>query len=198
MAIGVDDILRITARMLWAGNQIQNTYHYLVDVASGGDDLNWMQDIAGIFDDAYAELIGAFSDNLTFEDIIGQNLTKDEVLPAVSWPTLNAGTDAGGDLPPQISFLAYWPTITPRVVGRKFLGVFGEAQQLGGVISATPLANLLDYAFIIEESSFPVAQTRTATPGVWNVDLVRFTELGLSHVNEIVMTQRRRTKGRGS
>lgn len=198
MAIGVGDVLRITARMSFLAADVLNVYHYLVDVADAGDDDDWMGNIATILDDAYSLLIGAQTTDLLYEDIIGQNITKDEILPTVSWPTLNAGVEATEGVPPQCCGFVYWSTVTPRVLGRKFLGVFGEGEQIDGIWSAGIVASMLDFAGEIEDSDFATPGDRTATPGVYRVLPERFTALGLSHVVDTVYTQRRRTRGRGS
>lgn len=197
MAIQVDDILRITANMDFLGNAIKNIYHYKVEVAQNSSDQDWMDDIAVILDDAYTFVGGDLSINLDFVNISGQNLTQDEVLPTTAWPVLVSGTGASNGTPPQACALAFWNTITPRVVARKFVGVLSELQQDNGNLVAGTIAAMLNYALDIEASSFPLMLDRDAIPGVWNVPLLRFTQLGQSNVNGVMMTQRRRTLGRG-
>jgi hypothetical protein len=197
MAITVGDVLRITARMLFVGNQIQNIYHFLVETADAGDDDDWMADISEVLDTAHTNMLSRYSDSLTFEDISGINITQDEVLPIVAWDTLVVGVNVSDPLAPQVAALAFWGTITPEVVARKFLGVFGVDVQDGGIMDGSTVANVLSYADDIEASVFPNAIDRNAVPGVYRVEPARFTRLGLAQVNEVMMTQRRRTRGRG-
>ncbi len=197
MGVQVDDILRITANMTFLGNAIRNIYHYKVEVATGSIDQDWMDDIALILDDAYVFIGGDLAPNLFFDDISGQNLTQDEILPTTGWPTLVAGTGIPNATAPQNSALVFWNTITPRVVARKFIGVLAEGRQDNGTWVAGTVAALLNYALDIELSFFPLPLKRLASPGVFRVLPARFTVLGNSNVNATVMTQRRRTLGRG-
>lgn len=110
------------------------------------------------------------------------------------FPTINFA-NAGDTLPYTTSPLVSFPTVLPRVVGKKYLPPFGEDRQDATVINATDLVSMVSYGNAIRT---------VMTPGSASVSYVVLTKTGGSvgpnaTVAEALMsTQKRRKPGVGS
>ena len=111
------------------------------------------------------------------------------------YPTMTA-TNASQALPHATSALVQFPTTKPRVVGKKFLPVFGEDQQDASAIGGTALTNMLLYANDI--------RTTVLSPGSATAQYTVLLKDGTdrppySHVaSGTISSQKRRKPGVGS
>lgn len=198
MAISDNDVLRVTAKMSWSSGtrDVQNVYHLLYS-GTGDDDADVVDDIATLLDGAYAEVIGYIPDDFAFETIEVWNLTQDQPVDEVDWPTLVEGTALTTALPAQLAPLVLFSTNAPRSQGRKYLPFFTEAEATGwGQISAVALAAVADFAAdFLADVVFPNGDGKW---GNWNKLLSRFAPWLSAAVDTLFRTQRRRVAGVGS
>lgn len=197
MPVNVGDIIRVVARMSWDENEIQNVYH--LRVTQGDDEANAdvLDDIAECLDDAYAFIDQEISNRVAFDSIEAYNLTEDEYLGIVDWPTLAEGGAVNDPLPPQTAALALFNTQTPRSQGRKFLPVMTIAQlQHDGTVEDDTLAAIEQY--IIALLAGVVGAHVEAEFGNWNEALERFADWVIGEARDLFATQRRRYLGRGA
>jgi hypothetical protein len=197
MAIAVGDILRIACRFLMAGTDERvNVWHLRADSVLGGTDADKMADIAGFFDLAYTGLNSLFSDDLSYLDITGQNISKSELLPDQSWPTLTFGGDTNSAMPGPVSASVYWGTVAPKVVGRKFLPDTTEGTNADGTLTGNLIAALANFGgnFIV-----PIGLANIDVfAGTYNYAAQTFTPFLNVNVPVRFRTQRRRRRGVGS
>lgn len=197
MAISIGDIIRVTAKMQWNEEDIQNVYHLEAQSATSDSDLTVLGEIADTLDSAYDYLDTAIPNDVTFDSIVGYNLTQERYMGEVSWPTLTAGSNVGDPLPPQTAPLVRFGTDTLGSQGRKFFPPMTDADlDSDGTISsavATALGNVATILLAGVDSG-----TWTMKFGNWNVDLARFATWVSAFVNAYYATQRRRRPGVGS
>lgn len=138
------DLIEVVADMLWLGQRVLNVYHLAGDQAL--DDSDVLTDVAEYMDDLYLTVDQLMSDALTFGSIIVRNLTQEEVLGEVDWPTLvNGGSTGANQLMSQAAGLVTFPTAIPKRRGRKFVPGFNEANLSSGLFDATLVSALEDF-----------------------------------------------------
>lgn len=198
MAINVGDVLRIADRKL-AGTGVDDigVWHIEVNGVTGSpSDATVMADIATVLDTAYTDIIGQFPTFLTFEEIDGQNVTQNTLMPSVSWPTLTAGTGASQGLPLSVAALVVFPTLTPRVQGRKYLGPIVEDAANAGILGAANITAFQTFGdnFIgsVGFGSF------SGFFGTYNYTLANFSRFTSRKVINETRTMKRRYRSRGS
>ena len=196
--IEAGDIVRVTAKLDMSTDDIINVYH--LKHAGSGDVTqaaflavvdNWLDTAYGIFDQY-------LSNAVDFVSIDCFNVTQDEPIGSVSWPTMTSGGDSTADAyAKQVAPLVRFPTATARSQGRKFLGGFTEAQiGGGGTLSATLQSALASFGAQILAGF--TASGEDFIPGNWNQVLGRFAPWLSAVVNIVAATQRRRRIGVGS
>jgi hypothetical protein len=198
VAVGNNDILRITASFDYDGDQIQNVYHMQVTTTSGDvDNATFLAELDDDIDSMYDDIVSEIFTDVDFDYIEVYNLTADEFVGRVSWPSKTSGSGTGDPLPPQTAPLVLFPTAVLRSVGKKFLPLYAEsANDAAGTPSSAALVNLASWA-----ADVLATKTGTGWSGVmgnWNPTLLRFAEWTSSVVQDFWATQRRRYKGSGS
>lgn len=197
MAIGVGDILRISANLLLESVADQvNVYHFQVGANTHPNDTAVMTDIASLLDTAYTLVNASISAAVAYQNVTGQNLTKSELLPDTAWPVLTVGGNVADRLPDAVSAEVYWGTIRPKVVGRKFLPNMTENFNSSSQIVAGTLTQLANFGayFLVPL----VTANLSITAGTWNPTLAQFTPFLTANVPTAWRTQRRRRRGVGS
>src|SRR3989304_4991246 len=122
MTVELNDIIRVTARMLHAGTSaVQNQYHFRYGGAGSAEDSAIQTAIAERIDEAYTPLVPFQQDNFQYDDIQIWNVTQDRPMITQDWPILTLGTGNGAMLPLQIACLVLFRTNTARSQGRKYL-----------------------------------------------------------------------------
>lgn len=198
MAIGVNDILRITANMqMLAADQMVNVYNLKVTAIVAPTDLSYMQSISAFLDEVYTAINADIVNNVLYVDIGGINITQDELLPTVTWDTLVSGANAGKILPVQSAACVFFPTTTPRVRASKFFGGYSDnALEVDGQITAAAQARLKTAGDVLVAGMAELGDN--AQYGAYNALLNRFTLVDRAVVPTRWRTQRRRRLGVGS
>lgn len=198
MAITAGDIVRVSAEMSRAGaDDIFNVYNFRIDTPNPGGDGPTMGNLADLLDDIYTFINLDIPLNVQYDTITGINVTKDELLPAQSWPVLTAGVAVGEPLPNQISACVFWRTLRPKTRASKFLPYYTEAANTGnGTILAGAVTRMQAYGDALVGSI--VEGLTTLTYGAFNAPLARFTPVTQAVVPAFFRTQRRRRLGVGS
>lgn len=197
MTVGVDDICKITATLLFAStNVIQNVYHVKNVGAAGVDEDDFASAAATWLDDAYTEFNPQMSDEVTYLNLNMYNITNDVPIGIYDWPVLTAGVNAGYCEPLNVAYLVAFQTGVKKSVGRKYFGGFSEANtQDGGVLDSVVYGTLGDAADILVAGF--VADTQDFVAGNYREDPERFAEWTGYQVRTIAATQRRRRIGVG-
>lgn len=197
MAQSQDDVLRVTAKMSLGVEDVQNVYHFIVGGTGTATDAATLTAIANLLDDAYFELQGSTSDEISFDTIEVYNLTQDTWVGELVWPSLTTGGQTGNLMPPQTSMLALFNTDTLRSQGRKFLPP-SVIDYVGA--DGTPLSGVLGYAanFATELLLGATSGTVTFKPGNFRALLSAFIPWVFATIPDFYATQRRRYYGKGS
>ena len=197
MAISIGDVIRVTAKLSWNQEDIQNVYHVRSNSATTDSDTIVLGEIADDLEDAYGYIIAAMHDEMTFDSISAYNVTADRFMGEISWPTLTAGTEGNDPLPMQNSGLVRFATDVLGSQGRKYLGVFTTASlDADGTLSSTLVTALGNFgAQLINGIS---GASWSGEYGNWNETLARFATWAEAFVNIYYCTQRRRRPGVGS
>ncbi len=151
----------------------------------------WVQDL---FD---AGLMAIVSDKYSLLDLEVLNLTQNTFL-GQRFPGAD-GLDTSDALPPQCTALVIGRTSVPNIDGRKYLPVFGEAQQVDGAWIAGAITELSDFG-TRWSTTFTSAGGDEVRGSVWSRDEI--PPAGRDIIGSKIIpnsrTQRRRTVGRGT
>ncbi len=197
MAVEVADIIRVVARLRLNGiSDVVNVYHFVVGVHDLIGDSGFMDGVAEIMDDLYTTINPTITNNIAYESIDAQNITKNELLPSRDWPVLTVGGAAPEMLPEQLAACVFFRTITPRVRASKFLPPFTEGSNDDGAIESSAITNLEAYGdFLVA----PLTITDLTLGYVsFNRDTLVSTLIDSRVVPARYRTQRRRRIGVGS
>jgi hypothetical protein len=200
MAIEAGDTIRCTARMTWNNVvSIQNTFWCYKTVSTNDDNEDNMADLATWIDGIYDNIVGAMPTNLTFDDIDFFNVTADQPLGSLPWPTQTTGNGGSTEIAATgvAAVITAFTAIT-KVRGRKFLGPLTEAAIDAGYLNTSTMLTLAD---IILDWMTPFVGTTTGNawlPGVWRRLQEAFAPFTRAVVRNIPGYQRRRKAGVGS
>lgn len=190
------DVIRIVAKMLYAGGDIQNTYH-VRNLGGTVDGDDFMDSMADKLDDAYAEINDDISPLQSYDEIEFFNVTQDEPLGVRDWPVLTVGEGVTETLPLQNAGLVLFGTAVARSQGRKFLGALVEATNTGGGAVSTAFQTAMA-AYAAELLDDLVVGVGTFAMGNWNAAKDRFADWISASIRTRLFTQRRRVAGVGS
>lgn len=199
MTIENGDILRLALSWRFGGtNQMVNVHTVRVESGGGGgDDEAFMNEVADeTLYDLYDIINGAISEVITGDVITGLNLTRDAVLPTVSW-NLDGEEVVSDSNPSQTGPLVYLNSGTPRRQARVYLPPFAETQIDGlGTISGAALTALVAFgAYWLA----PLVSTSLSLQRVIGTSLAAgFVDPTSAGISLAVRSQRRRTQGFGS
>ncbi len=197
MAVAIGDVIRVTANMLLDNaHLIQNVYHFLVDAVPGPDDDAFMDEMDDILDDLYITINFRVSDRVSYESISGINVTKDELLPSRSWPTLTVGADTDDMIPEMNAACVFHRTIKPRTRASKFLPPSGETSNAGGALQGIYKTACQAFGDFLVGSIIEVGTT--VRYGAFNRSTSIFTPVSVAIVPSRYRTQRRRRIGVGA
>jgi len=139
----IGDVFRVTAGLFGPNGQvIQNVYHFAKVSGADTDDQDAMDDMAEILDELYTDLSAYFPTTVTAGEISFFDVTNNNPLPSMSWPTFTAGTGSGEPEPPACSALVVFRTGVNRKLGRKFFGPLSDGVTDGGEIEGGSLTQL--------------------------------------------------------
>jgi hypothetical protein len=197
MTVAPNDIIRVTAVLAGPNGAMENVFQFRANVVLDAVDINVMNDLAEKLDTAYGHISPNMSADVVFVEIQGHNLTQNQPMPTVSWPTRTVGGNSAHVGAAQISFLGLLRTGVRRVLGRKYLGGFPPgAIQLAGFFSVDYIPLVAGFLGEFVGSFIAGSTLNTYLPGLksktgafWG-----FIE-GVASANPA--TQRRRRQGRG-
>jgi len=189
--------LRVTARMLLMGVvTLENVFDVRVESWTSGSDLQVSNDMATWVDGAYGEMLGEFSNLLTFVDVATFNVSTKSPYPTVPWPSLTIGTNSADVLATGVAALALFHTVKSKCIGRKFIGGLTENALNAALLTSSVLGHLEDFAIHI--SSGPAAVESTASYEFVIYDKLAAPQIVVrTVVNAIPGYQRRRRQGVG-
>lgn len=197
MTVSANDVVRITAKLNYDGNSLQNVYHVTSYSGAGVSDDDFMDAADDWVDDAYDNIISVLHDGVDFDSIEFFNVTTNSPMGSRAWPTQTSGSDATYQaLPLPDAGVMLFETPVARSLGRKFIsGVTEIHQDDGGTMSVALKTALL--AMAADLLTTFVVGTQTFEAGNWNEALSRFVGWVGAHLSTFYGTQRRRRKGRG-
>lgn len=135
-AIGLNDVLRVTAQMLWNNaSDVMNTFHVRVSDMGTANHDDIIEDCWDYLERIYTNIVGEIVDNITFDAINIFNETKNEPYGTFPWPTLTAGENVGQSLPINTTVNAFARTAVNKVKGGKHWPTNSETGQADGVLN---------------------------------------------------------------
>lgn len=173
MTVTSGEILRVVASMLWTdGNVNQNIFNAVV--TGGGspwDDSDITDDAEAWLDNMYANLTGAYQDDIAGNEVIVYKYDPidddwDEV-SSQSWTWAPASADeyqARGVSP----LVRLWTT-DPDVQGKKYLPATLETLISNGLYVSSMLTSMLGFAADWQTPFTGGTSGATWTPGIWSV-----------------------------
>jgi len=144
LATEQNDILRIVLNNTYGtgGQDMLNVWHFKsLDLATL-DDAQLLVDIGVMVELIVNDIHAIQADVFKYVSYEVTNVTQDQQLGTLPYPTFSAGAVAAEVVTPQISVLTIMDTIKPRVQGRVFMGGLQE----GGVSAGLWLSAVLDAA----------------------------------------------------
>lgn len=198
MAVDDLDIVRVTAEMVFNNlSDHQNIYHVLK--VSGGTipDQTLMDDVAAQLEIMYTFMLPRQRTQLAYEQLTGQMVFGGaDLMPDTAWPVLTAGTNGGDGLPLSDAGLVVGQTTKAKTQGRKYLGALSEVDNVDGVLQASLVTSLVNFAagyiadFVIGANTYRF--------GTFNPISLVFSPFASALILGIMRNQRRRTQGFGS
>jgi hypothetical protein len=195
--VNIGDIIRATCKCeAGAGKEdVQNVYHLMM---AGGmaEDSEVHEYIAAALDTAYTNIADEIPDDVSFTSIQTWNVTQDRPMLESAWPVLTVGGAGADQTPYPVAPLVLFPTGAARSQGRKFLPPFSEGGMTNGLLTAGVMTKLAGYAADI--LSNVVGPDWLAIFGNWSPSKARFADWVGAILTDILATQRRRRRGRGT
>ena len=197
MTVSNGDIIRATAVLAGPSGSIQNVFNFRAEVIILGSDLQVMTDIAQHLDDAYATLGTSLSSDTVFVEVQGHNLTTNNPMPTVPWPTATVGTGSASSHVAQVALMGLLRTGISRVLGRKFIGGLAVGDtDTNGFFDSSHIAHMASFlAFFI--GTFIATSLNSYLPGVKSTKTGLFWSFIEGVTSGIPGIQRRRRQGRG-
>lgn len=135
MPIGVNDVIRVTAGLLWnASDSIQNVFHFDVNNLGTADQEDMLNFFRNIIEDMYTEIMDVIPNNITTEFINIFNETDNEPYGSEAWPTLTVGAATGHAMPPNDSVNGFARTALNGVKGVKQWPCVDEVNHIDGLL----------------------------------------------------------------
>jgi hypothetical protein len=197
MAVNDGDIIRVTCKMRFSGNDIQNVFHVQYDGVPQLD-VDFMDDVNTAMDTYYQDINPQISAGVYYDTIAFFNITQDRPMGEQAWASLVQGSNNTGEhIAPQLSPLVLFGTYTTKSQGRKYLpfltsnntGNYGSVDTVVLTAMATWAANFLgSTALTTGQIGF----------GNYNKNLTRFVYWVSAFTKAYLHTQRRRKAGVGS
>lgn len=200
MAIQVGDVLRVAARMQFAGaDDIVNVYHLQVAGNAPSGDAAVIDGVGDFLETCYYEIQNNLPNLQTYEDINIFNVTQGVPVAVTAWPTFTTGGESTNHAQPgQISAMVRFTTGYSRNWARKFLGRFTEAANTAsGYIENALMTNLANYATKVL-TPYVYETGNTLITVVYNKALLSWVTCQEAVIRNIWSTVRTRRNNRGS
>lgn len=198
VAVNQLDVLRMACRYQYTlgADDIVNTFHYEKTDAIPSTDLAAANDLRAIAELMYTHILASIPTSVAFIDIALKNITQATLLGTFGWPTFGVGTGAGPKDASQVAALVFGRTALSRVQIRKYIGAMQEPDIANSQIQATALTRYQNFGTEMALNQVQVAGVYR--PIAYNTALDRRTGILSTAVSINVVTQRRRSRGRGS
>jgi len=196
MPVTLNDIVRIVPKMNIRGDLNLNTFHFKVLLAGHVSDADFMTRVAVLIDNQYQIINVEVAAGLAYDNIEGQNITKNELLPTQLWPVLVLGANVGDELPHQVTATVFFRTLRPKTRASKQFGGYTEsASDNVGNLDLTAKASLqtLGNNLVTGLTDGVV----TIGYGAYNSALARFTAVNAAIVVSTWGTRKSRRPGVG-
>lgn len=200
MAVNNQDVIKVTARMRWADAvDVQNVFTAVLASGTYVTDDEAKDDLAEWVDDMYAIVDDVLPTNLVFDDLDFFNLTQDEPLGTLSWPTMTTGQAGTNEIAASgvAAVLTAFTSIV-RVHGRKYFGPIAETFIDGGYLNSTVIAGMASVIALWITPFTGGTSGETWAPGVWRRLTSGFAAFRDGVVRNVPGYQRRRKAGVGS
>jgi len=170
MTVGVGQIMTVVAEMAFMGQKVLNVYDLL---NSGIEVTNTeaLEDAGEFMEVLYTEAKSIMTTALEFVSITARNANTSVDVGATDWPTLTTGSISTNQfMPSQVSALVTFPTIYPKVRGRKFIPGIAESEVTDGLLVSSAISALEAYAsqllgtYAAPNSSWQYTVLRNGTP----------------------------------
>lgn len=199
-AVDTDDIVEVVVKGKFNGaDDIVSVYQAKITDPQGGSAAEVVAWVEQWLEELVTPLALSLSPLYSTPESLVTNLTQDTFLGQITSTFVGLGT--GEATSPQICALIMARTAAPKVQGRKYVGVFGEEMQSGGVWTED-MITALDLTAQVWQDSFQggfdvVGQGQVVTKDAAG-DLVTSRDITGYRIICDTRTQRRRTLGRGS
>ena len=203
MAVLDEDVLRVTCNFTLHNDvQYQNVYHYVADFTSSQSDVDVKLAIKGQVQDMYIDLVANVKSTtvaaLSFIDVIKFVVDEWKVDYNVGTftPTFSP-TNVGEVTPNQIAPFITFKTSRPKTVGRKFLFPPVEGDQAEGILSASYITAVTNFAGEVTQT-IVISTGNDLVPVVVRTGINSYLVIQDTVITNLVGTQRRRRPGYGA
>lgn len=194
------DVIKVTARMRWAeAVDVQNVFTAVLGSGTSISNDDAKDDLAEWVDDMYVIAGAIMPTSLVFVDLDFYNLTEDEPLGTLSWPTMTTGTGASNEIAASgvAAVLTAFSSIV-RVHGRKYFGPICEAFVDAGFLNSAVMTGMASVIALWITPFTGGTSGETWAPGVWRRAISGFAAFRDGVVRNVPGYQRRRKSGVGS
>lgn len=192
------DVIRGIAKCYGPDEQVvANVFHWQLELTTTPvPDDTVMTAIQSRLDTMYTLLEDYISEDVVSDNIDFYNVTQDRPMGTKNWPGFGGGLATAEHLPAGVAALIEASTGTKRCYGRKYVGVFTEADHGDGEWTSGLLTALAVWAGNWV-SNVTVSTYGVAWSGVWRRVQETFVKILSSTVKSLCSYQRRRKPGRG-
>lgn len=202
MTVSNGDVIKLVVEgLLEDGTIAQNVFYLLAELAAPQADQSVLNALETWVESAYAEVLGAMVDDLTFNDIVADviewNVDKWETTYHIGTEDVDLTPTSTFDaFPNQVAPFATFNTIRPKSKGRKFLFAFADDTALGSYLTAGTVTAIVDFATEVL-TTIVLGPFNELVPGIVRTGVNQFLEFQSAVVTNVVGTQRRRRPGVG-
>ena len=146
-------------------------------------------------------IINPFDENaieaaLQLREEHGGKVTVIQPVGDIPWTTWSGGTATGDELPQGCAAVCNFPSVSPGVQGRKFLGVLVETAQANGTLSSAAQTAVGNFVTgLLNGFSY---SAETFLPVLMSTKYAAYREIVSGIVKTVVGYQRRRKPGVGA
>lgn len=198
MTLQEDHVVEASTRQEFNGvEDVVNAWQFRLVTGAPLTEEQGADEILEILEILY-EILQTFITTVTiYRDVRMLNQTDDILMGIHNWPTLIAGENSNGPVPPGVAGMINLSTVVPNVTLRKYFGVFAET-SLGsdGTWDSGQITALGDVATAL-------LAPLEATNSIWEYGYTSPKTLGWvapisASLTDVPAYQRRRKQGRGS
>lgn len=197
MSVNPGEVVRVD----WVGDfdgtdQIVNTFQFRLDSGTALTEAEALVDFIEILEGLHALITALLSTLHVIRRIRAQNVSTGQLVGEMNFTPALVGTAAGEVSATQVAGIMNFPTLTPRVIGRKYIGPIAEdAIDADGRFTTTGQARLNNAAAFLVGAH--IQTNGTWTFGFLSPKTAAFEEFNTFNSSPVPGTQRRRRLGRG-